>query len=142
MCMRFNAHVSVCASRCEINFPGIFYSFEISYVPNAKHSDTDDDLPPSHQKRVPRRSHVTGNGRSAVGPVPYLRIHSDMEAEIHHLEQEAYYSVLRAFKAQSNAITWVLLFLPSDVFISFDVCQKILIAPLYVYPSGEGRNDN
>ncbi|KAG2686945.1 hypothetical protein I3760_09G030600 [Carya illinoinensis] len=104
--MRFNAHVSVCASRCEINFPGIFYSFEISYVPNAKHSDTDDDLPPSHQKRVPRRSHVTGNGRSAVGPVPYLRIHSDMEAEIHHLEQEAYYSVLRAFKAQSNAITW------------------------------------
>ncbi|XP_062166125.1 protein EMSY-LIKE 1-like isoform X3 [Alnus glutinosa] len=33
-------------------------------------------------------------------------MHSDMEAEIHHLEQEAYYSVLRAFKAQSNAITW------------------------------------
>ncbi|XP_062166124.1 protein EMSY-LIKE 1-like isoform X2 [Alnus glutinosa] len=69
-------------------------------------SDTDDDLPPSHQNRVPRRSHVTGNGRSAVGSVSYLRMHSDMEAEIHHLEQEAYYSVLRAFKAQSNAITW------------------------------------
>ncbi|XP_030926273.1 protein EMSY-LIKE 3-like isoform X1 [Quercus lobata] len=70
-------------------------------------SDTDDDLPPpSHQNRVPRGSHVTGNGRSAVGSVPFLRMHSDMEAEIHHLEQEAYYSVLRAFKAQSNAITW------------------------------------
>ncbi|KAE8125361.1 hypothetical protein FH972_020180 [Carpinus fangiana] len=69
-------------------------------------SDTDDDLPPSHQNRVPRRSHVTGNGRSAVGSIPFLRMHGDMEAEIHHLEQEAYYSVLRAFKAQSNAITW------------------------------------
>ncbi|XP_059462737.1 protein EMSY-LIKE 1-like isoform X2 [Corylus avellana] len=69
-------------------------------------SDTDDDLPPSHQNRVPRRSHATGNGRSAVGSISYLRMHGDMEAEIHHLEQEAYYSVLRAFKAQSNAITW------------------------------------
>ncbi|KAI4300700.1 hypothetical protein L6164_034046 [Bauhinia variegata] len=29
-----------------------------------------------------------------------------MEAQIHQLEQEAYSSVLRAFKAQSNALTW------------------------------------
>ncbi|KAJ4842420.1 hypothetical protein Tsubulata_017631 [Turnera subulata] len=29
-----------------------------------------------------------------------------MEAQIHHLEQEAYSAVLRAFKAQSDAITW------------------------------------
>lgn len=30
-----------------------------------------------------------------------------MEMQIHHIEQEAYSSVLRAFKAQSDAITWV-----------------------------------
>nr|GMC89276.1 protein EMSY-LIKE 3-like isoform X2 [Ipomoea batatas] len=29
-----------------------------------------------------------------------------MEAQIHQLEQEAYSSVLRAFKAQADAITW------------------------------------
>ncbi|KAF7804137.1 protein EMSY-LIKE 1-like isoform X1 [Senna tora] len=29
-----------------------------------------------------------------------------MEAKIHQLEQEAYFSVLRAFKAQSDALTW------------------------------------
>ncbi|KAL3334202.1 hypothetical protein AABB24_030781 [Solanum stoloniferum] len=31
---------------------------------------------------------------------------TDMEVEIHRLEQEAYSSVLRAFKAQADAITW------------------------------------
>lgn len=30
----------------------------------------------------------------------------DMESQIHYLETEAYFSVLRAFKAQSDAITW------------------------------------
>lgn len=30
-----------------------------------------------------------------------------MEAQIHQLEQEAYSAVLRAFKAQSDALTWV-----------------------------------
>ena len=34
-----------------------------------------------------------------------------MEAQIHHIEQEAYSSVLRAFKAQSDAITWVIFYL-------------------------------
>ncbi|XP_057508970.1 protein EMSY-LIKE 3-like isoform X2 [Actinidia eriantha] len=33
-------------------------------------------------------------------------MYSDMETQIHHIEQEAYSSVLRAFKAQSDAITW------------------------------------
>ncbi|XP_024962925.1 protein EMSY-LIKE 3-like isoform X2 [Cynara cardunculus var. scolymus] len=72
-------------------------------------SGTDDDLPPSHQNRIPRGGRVTGNGRSAVmGSVQYPRIYgeNDMEAQIHHLEQEAYSSVLRAFKAQADAITW------------------------------------
>lgn len=35
-------------------------------------------------------------------------MHSNMEAQIHLLEQEAYCAVLRAFKAQSDAISWVL----------------------------------
>ncbi|XP_042513483.1 protein EMSY-LIKE 3-like isoform X4 [Macadamia integrifolia] len=70
-------------------------------------SGTDDDLPPSHQNRVHRGGRVAGNGRSTVvGSVPYPRIYSDMETQIHQLEQEAYSSVLRAFKAQSDAITW------------------------------------
>ncbi|XP_042481406.1 protein EMSY-LIKE 3-like isoform X3 [Macadamia integrifolia] len=70
-------------------------------------SGTDDDLPPSHQNRVHRGGRVAGNGRSTVvGSVPYARMHSDMETQIHQLEQEAYSSVLRAFKAQSDAITW------------------------------------
>ncbi|XAR54313.1 hypothetical protein NMG60_11029381 [Bertholletia excelsa] len=72
-------------------------------------SGTDDDLPPSHQNRIARGGRVAGNGRSAVmGSVPYPRMYgeTDMEAQIHHLEQEAYSSVLRAFKAQADAITW------------------------------------
>ncbi|XP_028077848.1 protein EMSY-LIKE 3-like [Camellia sinensis] len=72
-------------------------------------SGTDDDLPPPHQNRIPRGGRVAGNGRSAVmGSVPYPRMYgeTDMEAQIHHLEQEAYSSVLRAFKAQADAITW------------------------------------
>ena len=75
---------------------------------------TDDDLPPSHQNRIQRGGgRVAGNGRSAFigGSVPYPRMYgeTDMEAQIHHLEQEAYSSVLRAFKAQADAITWVLI---------------------------------
>ncbi|GMY16137.1 protein EMSY-LIKE 3 [Fagus crenata] len=70
-------------------------------------SGTDDDLPPSHQNRFQRAGRTSGNGRSAVvGSAPIPRMHGDMETQIHHIEQEAYCSVLRAFKAQSDAITW------------------------------------
>ncbi|XWS66432.1 hypothetical protein CRYUN_Cryun05aG0198800 [Craigia yunnanensis] len=70
-------------------------------------SGTDDDLPPSHPTRVSIGGNFAGNGRSIVGSAAlYSRMHSDMEAQIHLLEQEAYCSVLRAFKAQSDAITW------------------------------------
>ncbi|KAM5582443.1 protein EMSY-LIKE 3 [Rosa sericea] len=70
-------------------------------------SGTDDDLPPSHQNRFQRGGRSSGNGRSAaVGSAPLPRMHGDMETQIHHIEQEAYCSVLRAFKAQSDAITW------------------------------------
>ncbi|XVE75705.1 hypothetical protein DITRI_Ditri12bG0114400 [Diplodiscus trichospermus] len=69
---------------------------------------TDDDLPPSHPNptRVSIAGNFAGNGRSIIGSASYFRMHSDMEAQIHLLEQEAYCSVLRAFKAQSDAITW------------------------------------
>ncbi|KAL5719534.1 hypothetical protein ACHQM5_012294 [Ranunculus cassubicifolius] len=70
-------------------------------------SGTDDDLPPSHQSRVQRGPHVGGNGRAVVGSNQYPMSHTDMESQIYHLEQEAYRSVLLAFKAQSDTtITW------------------------------------
>lgn len=78
-------------------------------------SGTDDDLPPSHQNqnqnRIPRGGRIpTGNGRPVIASAPYTRVYggdqTDMEAQIHQLEQEAYSSVLRAFKAQADAITW------------------------------------
>ncbi|KAJ6840365.1 protein EMSY-LIKE 3-like isoform X1 [Iris pallida] len=70
-------------------------------------SGTDDDLPPSHQNRnAARGGAIIGNGRPVAGGLPYLRVQHDMETQIHRLEQEAYSSVLRAFKAQSDAITW------------------------------------
>ncbi|XP_021728876.1 protein EMSY-LIKE 3-like isoform X1 [Chenopodium quinoa] len=71
-------------------------------------SGTDDDLPPPHQNRFARNARVAGNGRSAVAaPAPYPRMpNNDMETQIHIIEQDAYCSVLRAFKAQSDAISW------------------------------------
>ncbi|KAJ3707383.1 hypothetical protein LUZ61_011088 [Rhynchospora tenuis] len=69
-------------------------------------SGTDDDLPPASQNRAIRGPHPTGNGRN-TGPYPYPRQqNTDMEREIHQLEREAYTSVLRAFKAQADAISW------------------------------------
>ena len=70
---------------------------------------TDDDLPPPHQNSFARNARVAGNGRSAVPASSYPRMqNNDMESQIHLIEQEAYCSVLRAFKAQSDALTWVL----------------------------------
>ncbi|XP_052312879.1 protein EMSY-LIKE 3 isoform X9 [Populus trichocarpa] len=70
-------------------------------------SGTDDDLPPTHRNRFQSGARTAGNGRSAVGgAASQPRLHSDMETQIHNIEQEAYTSVLRAFKAQSDAITW------------------------------------
>ncbi|KAG5250063.1 protein EMSY [Salix suchowensis] len=58
-------------------------------------SGTDDDLPPTHRNRF-----------QIGGGAPQPSLHGDMETQIHNIEQEAYTSVLRAFKAQSDAITW------------------------------------
>uniref|UniRef100_A0A2P2KUT5 ENT domain-containing protein n=1 Tax=Rhizophora mucronata TaxID=61149 RepID=A0A2P2KUT5_RHIMU len=51
---------------------------------------------------------MAGNGRPVVGSTLYSRMYgeTDMEKQIHQLEQEAYITVLRAFKAQADAITW------------------------------------
>ncbi|KAJ4906469.1 Protein EMSY-LIKE 4 [Raphanus sativus] len=69
---------------------------------------TDDDLPPSHRV-VPRGgSSVSTNGRPSTLPPSYMydQVAADMEAQIHHIEKEAYFSLLRAFRAQADAITW------------------------------------
>lgn len=69
-------------------------------------SGTDDGLPPPQRSRY-QRGQAAGNGRSAVlGTAPLLKIHNNVENQIYHIEQEAYCSILRAFKAQSDAITW------------------------------------
>lgn len=92
-----------------LNRKGVVFGLKLAmdYEPYDS-SGTDDDLPPSHQNRIPRGGRVAGNGRPPVGSVPYPRMHgdADMETQIHQLEQEAYSSVLRAFKAQADAITW------------------------------------
>ncbi|XP_010518042.1 PREDICTED: protein EMSY-LIKE 4-like [Camelina sativa] len=72
-------------------------------------SGTDDDLPPSH--RVPRGGggggRVSVNGRPANLPPSYPKMYdADMEAQIHQFEKEAYISIIRAFKAQGDAISW------------------------------------
>ncbi|CAH8354502.1 unnamed protein product [Eruca vesicaria subsp. sativa] len=71
-------------------------------------SGTDDDLPPSH--RVARGGRVAGNGRPSSLPPSYPKMYdevaADMAAQIHQMEKEAYVSILRAFKAQADAITW------------------------------------
>lgn len=74
---------------------------------------TDDDLPPTHPNRIPRGERLAGNGRLPAGSIPYPRMHGeiDMETQIHQLEKEAYSSILRAFKAQADAISWVYSFI-------------------------------
>lgn len=57
-----------------------------------------------------RGGRISGNGRPAplaTHPYPRMYEETDMEAKIHQLEQEAYSSVLRAFKAQADSLTWV-----------------------------------
>ncbi|KAM0918568.1 hypothetical protein ACQ4PT_008760 [Festuca glaucescens] len=68
-------------------------------------SGTDDDLAPL-QNRGPRGRSFSGNGRASAGPFPYARPHNDLESEVHLVEQEAYTGVLRAFKVQSDALSW------------------------------------
>lgn len=68
---------------------------------------TDDEIPTSHFDRVSVGGHYSGTRRFVPNQSSYPRMQFDMESQIHQLEQEAYRSVLRAFKAQSDAISWV-----------------------------------
>ncbi|KAL3623783.1 hypothetical protein CASFOL_032599 [Castilleja foliolosa] len=69
-------------------------------------SGTDDENSQPIYNRVSLGGRVAGNGRSFVTSAPYQGKQIDMESEIHSLEQIAYGAVLRAFKAQSDALTW------------------------------------
>lgn len=69
---------------------------------------TDDDLPSSQNRGLRGRS-FSGNGRASAGPFPYARPHNDLESQVHLVEQEAYTGVLRAFKVQSDALSWVII---------------------------------
>lgn len=104
-----------------------------------KNAGTDDDLPSSHQNRISIGGRVPVNRQSAVGATAYPRMYTDMEAQIHLLEQEAYSAVLRAFKAQSDAISWVftLYFNLQNLFFS----HHILIV-CKVSSSGQGDFNN
>lgn len=81
----------------------------------------DDDLTPPLPKIFPRAGSAAGNVRSAVFGIAQFPL-IDMETKIHHLEQEAYISILRAFKAQSDAITWVQL---NSVHIVSNVSKRV-----------------
>lgn len=68
-------------------------------------SGTDDELPPTYQIRGPR-VRFSGNGRPLAGALSQPRPHIKLDSDIHQIEQQAYTGVLRAFKMQSDALTW------------------------------------
>ncbi|KAK9671578.1 hypothetical protein RND81_12G039900 [Saponaria officinalis] len=94
-------------------------------------SDTDEGLG-AHQNRHQRAPHISGNGNSMLGSAPYRRVQGDMEHQIHHLEKEAYCAVLRAFKAQSDAITWdkegLITELRKELRVSDDEHRELLVS--------------
>lgn len=68
-------------------------------------SVTGDELPPTYQIKGPR-VHFSGNGSSLAGALSQPRPHIKLDSDIHQIEQQAYTGVLRAFKMQSDALTW------------------------------------
>lgn len=76
----------------------------------------DGDLPLSHQSKFRNRG-------------PFHQMQNDMEVQIHSMELEAYSSVLRAFKAQSDAITWVITF--HLIFLLTTCTTEWCLRPLY-----------
>ncbi|KAL2923831.1 Protein EMSY-LIKE 3 [Bienertia sinuspersici] len=66
-----------------------------------------------------------------LGSGPYRRVQGDMEHQIHHLEKEAYFAVLRAFKAQSDAISWdkegLITELRKELRVSDDEHREVLV---------------
>lgn len=87
---------------------------------------------------------MTGYKRNIVGVMPYSRMQNDMEIQIHQLEQAAYSSVLRAFKAQSDALTWVIvcmefILLLHHCFLVFDYYSMIYMNKLDAFGSNVFR---
>ena len=76
-----------------------------------------------------------------MASVPHSRMfgETDMETQIHQLEQEAYSSVLRAFKAQADLITWVLF---CYFFMDLHVCSGFNDCYINVFSSGKGKFNN
>lgn len=52
--------------------------------------------------------HFSSNGRSLAGTLSRPRLHSKLDSDIRQVEQQAYTGVLRAFKMQSDVLTWVI----------------------------------
>ncbi|KAH9616255.1 hypothetical protein KSS87_008314 [Heliosperma pusillum] len=94
-------------------------------------SDTDEGLA-AHQNRHQRAPHISGNGNAMLSSGPYRRVQGDMEHQIHHLEKEAYCAVLRAFKAQSDAISWekegLITELRKELRVSDDEHRELLVS--------------
>ncbi|CAI9106640.1 OLC1v1005843C1 [Oldenlandia corymbosa var. corymbosa] len=71
------------------------------------HTGVNHDLPLSEQHKVPGRGRGFLQRRPLIGGSgQFQRAQVDMETQIHQIEQDAYASILRAFKAQSDALTW------------------------------------
>ncbi|KAH9331126.1 hypothetical protein KI387_003234, partial [Taxus chinensis] len=82
-------------------------AFEAMAYRPSDSSGTDDDLLPPHMNRMPRGGdRFATNGRFSAGKLLNLQNDTDMEARIRRTEQEAYCAVLRAFIAQSDAVSW------------------------------------
>ncbi|KAL2486734.1 Protein EMSY-LIKE 3 [Abeliophyllum distichum] len=105
---KFNASIRIESCEAFSTYPRTYYLLHIDghFTAESHSAGTDDDHPQPQYNRVPVGGRVAGNGRSFVGSAPYQRMQSDMESEIHNLEQIAYAAFLRAFKAQSDALTW------------------------------------
>lgn len=103
-------------------------------------SGTDDDLPPPHRNRFQRGGRAAGSFRPVmVGAAPLPTHNGDMETQIHLIEQEAYCSVIRAFKAQSDAISWVIFF--SLLFFIFPFSLSfmcVMVTDLYAFSVNAG----
>jgi hypothetical protein len=85
---------------------------------------TGDELPPTYQIKGPR-VHFSGNGSSLAGALSQPRPHIKLDSDIHQIEQQAYTGVLRAFKMQSDALTWVI----SSMKLIGDYCSLLYSLP-------------
>ncbi|KAL2526003.1 Protein EMSY-LIKE 3 [Abeliophyllum distichum] len=105
---KFNASIRIESCEAFSTYPRTYDLLHIDghFTAESHSACTDDDHPQPQYNRVPLGGRVAGNGRSFVGSAPYQRMQSYMESEIHNLEQIAYAAVQRAFKAQSDALTW------------------------------------